>query len=103
MSLPEKGRASDCLAAEQSALCGPVYSGLVAKYGHISRISIKDVQVFSAVKTCWRREWERNSRLNSSGRTNIFVAHLLAVCWYTQRAQATVLPDDFCVALAPVY
>ena len=58
MSLPEKGRASDCLAAEQSALCSPVYSGLVAKYGHISRISIKDVQVFSAVKTCWRREWD---------------------------------------------
>ena len=51
----------------------------------------------------WRREWEKDSRLNSSGRTNIFVARLLAMCWYTQRAQATILPDDFCLALAQVY
>jgi len=58
MSLPEKGRASDCFAAEQSVLCSPVYSRLVAKHRYISRISIKDAQVFSAVKTCWRREWD---------------------------------------------
>jgi hypothetical protein len=81
MSLPEKGRASDCFAAEQSVLCSPVYSRLVAKHRYISRISIKDAQVFSAVKTCWRREWERNSRLNSSGRTNIFGLRISLVCW----------------------
>jgi hypothetical protein len=39
MSLSEKSKDSDRLAAVQSVLCSPVCQGIIATNGHISRIS----------------------------------------------------------------
>jgi hypothetical protein len=42
------------LDAEQSVLSGPIYSGIIAKYGHCSRISAQSERNFSAAQTEWR-------------------------------------------------
>ena len=49
--------------AEQSVLRSPVYLGIIAKYGHCSRISARSERTFSAVQTSWR---SAQSRANSS-------------------------------------
>ena len=58
----EKRRDSDPFAAEQSVLCSPVCLGIIAKYGHLSRISEVEEPTFSAVQTAWRREVDSNPR-----------------------------------------
>ena len=50
----EKRRDSDPFAAEQSVLCSPVCLGIIAKYGHLSRIAEGEEPTFSAVQTAWR-------------------------------------------------
>jgi hypothetical protein len=59
MRPPEKRQHSDLFAADESVLCSPVCLGIIAKYGHFSRISGESTRDFSAVQTGWRRE--RNS------------------------------------------
>jgi hypothetical protein len=39
MCPPEKSQENTAFDAEQSALCSPVCLGIIAKYGHLSRIS----------------------------------------------------------------
>jgi hypothetical protein len=51
MSLPEKSQGSTAFDAEQSVLCTPVCLGIIAKYGHFSRISAQSEWNFSAVQT----------------------------------------------------
>ena len=52
-------------AAEQSVLSSPVCLGIIAKYGHYSRISEEDEPNFSAVQTAWRRQRDSNPRYRS--------------------------------------
>jgi hypothetical protein len=58
MCLLEKSQDSTAFDAEQSVLRSPVCLGIIAKYGHYSRISAQSERNFSAVKTCWRSEWD---------------------------------------------
>jgi hypothetical protein len=52
-------------AAEQSVLCSPVCSGIIAKYGHYSRILSPSEWSFSAAETAWRRGRDSNPRYRS--------------------------------------
>jgi hypothetical protein len=60
--LLEKSQDSTAFDAEQSVLYGPVCLGIIAKYGHYSRISAQSQRNFSAVQTAWRRERDSNPR-----------------------------------------
>jgi len=62
MCLPEKSQDSTAFDAEQSVLYGPVCLGIIAKYGHYSRIPALNERNFSAVQTAWRREQDSNPR-----------------------------------------
>jgi hypothetical protein len=62
MCLLEKSQDSTAFDAEQCVLCGPVCLGIIAEYGHFSRISQQKAWIFSAVETAWRREWDSNPR-----------------------------------------
>jgi hypothetical protein len=55
MRLPEKSRILTLFGAEQSVLHSPVCLGIIAKYGHCSRVSAQSERNFSAVQTAWRR------------------------------------------------
>jgi hypothetical protein len=52
------------VAAEQSVLWSPVCRGIIAKYGHYSRISAQRERNFSAVKTAWRSAQDSNPGYN---------------------------------------
>jgi len=58
----EKSQEMTAFAAEQSVLCSPVCLGIIAKYGHCSRISAQSEWSFRAVQTVWRRKRDSNSR-----------------------------------------
>ncbi len=60
--LPEKspdGERAGCRAVRslQSDLFGDY-----REYRHVSRVSTEEPQIFSAVQTAWRREWDSNPR-----------------------------------------
>jgi hypothetical protein len=65
MCLLEKSQDSTAFDAEQSVLYGPVCLGIIAKYGHYSRISAQSQRKFSAVQTAWRRGLDSNPRYRS--------------------------------------
>jgi Ni/Co efflux regulator RcnB len=60
MCLPEKSRDRTASDAEQSVLRSPVCQRIIAKYGHVSRISEVEEPTFSAVQTAWRRGRDSN-------------------------------------------
>jgi hypothetical protein len=62
MGLLEKSQDNTAFDAEQSVLRSPVCLGIIAKYGHFSRIFRESRQEFSAVQTAWRRERDSNPR-----------------------------------------
>jgi hypothetical protein len=62
MCLPEKSQDSTAFDAEQSVLRSPVWLGIIAKYGQLSRILAQSERNFSAVQTAWRRERDSNPR-----------------------------------------
>ncbi|HXC42460.1 MAG TPA: integrase core domain-containing protein [Candidatus Dormibacteraeota bacterium] len=72
MCLLEKSQDSTAFDAQQCVLCGPVCLGIIAEYGHFSRISQQKAWIFSAVETAWRRKRDSNSRYG-------FVALRLAI------------------------
>jgi len=61
----EKSRIFPPFAAEQSVLSSPVCLGIIAKNGHLSRISGEGRREFSAVQTAWRRGKDSNPRYRS--------------------------------------
>jgi hypothetical protein len=48
----EKSRDTDPVSAEQSVLCGPVCPGIIAKNGHVSRVSGERAAYFLYSSDC---------------------------------------------------
>jgi len=67
--LPEKSPASEGIGCRAVRSLQSDLFGDYREYGHVSRISIEEPQIFSAVQTEWRREWDSKTRLNSNERT----------------------------------
>src|SRR5258706_4860614 len=65
MCLAEKSQDRGAFDAEQSVSCGPVCLGIIAKFGHYSRISAQNEWNFSAAQTAWRSGMNSNPRYRS--------------------------------------
>jgi hypothetical protein len=63
--LQRKARTVTVFDAEQSVLRSPICLGIIAKYGHCSRISARSERTFSAVQTSWRRERDSITAISS--------------------------------------
>jgi hypothetical protein len=59
---PEKSLGNDCIRYRGVRSPGPVCLGIIAKYGHYSRIWAQSERNFSAAQTAWRRERDSNPR-----------------------------------------
>ena|ERR1700693_1754207 len=79
-------------ASEQSVLCSPVCQGIIAKNGHLSRISGKGRRTFSAVKTCWRRHCDSNSHYRFESRNPRRLRNLQAVQHLTRESTSSDWP-----------
>jgi hypothetical protein len=88
MCRTEKSQISGPFTAEQSVLRSPVCLRIIAKKGMFRQFSGNGWRNFSAVKTCWRSEWDSNLRYPFEFRKSRRLRNLHAVKNLTRESTA---------------
>jgi hypothetical protein len=94
MCPPEKSHVGESLCVEQSVLRSPGCVGIIAKYGHCSRISALSERNFFAVQTEWRREKDSNPQYRSETCKSRRLRRLDGINQFRNSPKTTCSPSD---------